>query len=307
MSCVKDRFNPLIIYINTLIENLNADCIPEEIDLVLDGGAFNGGYQLGILIYLNQLEKNKHINICKISGCSVGAIFGVLYIANRLDKGVEYYEKLLNHYSCNSNLTELSNVIKEFVNNYVDDVTIFNDKLYITYYDLENVQQKIVSTYKNKEELIEAMIKSSYLPYIIDGNLQYKECCDGFLPYIFPENKREILYICLHPFQKIKNMLCVKNENNVWPRVLTGIVDINNFLSNLKSEFCSYRNKWSLRETYFFRIKEFIVLLIILFINVLKKILENIPSGIKNNIYIERILVILKSLYKDIFRHIIIN
>ena len=61
MSGVKDRFNPLIIYINTLIENLNADCIPEEIDLVLDGGAFNGGYQLGILIYLNELEKNKHI------------------------------------------------------------------------------------------------------------------------------------------------------------------------------------------------------------------------------------------------------
>ena len=81
---------------------------------------------------------NKHININKISGCSVGAIFGVLYIANRLEKGVEYYEKLLNHYSCNYNLKNLSEFIKEFVNNFIDDITIFNNRLYITYYHLEN-------------------------------------------------------------------------------------------------------------------------------------------------------------------------
>lgn len=301
----ENKLDPLKVYVNTLIENLNKD-IPDNIDLILDGGAFNGGYQLGILIYLKQLEAKKSINIGRISGCSVGAIMGAMYVGNYLDQGIKYYEKILDHYRCNSNLVKLSSLVTEFVYKYVDDVSIYNDKLYINYYNLQTVEQKVISRYKTKDDLIDAIIKSSYIPYVIDGNIHYKGCCDGFLPYIFPENDKQILYIYLQPLQKIKNMLYIKNEENVWPRLLTGIVDINNFFSGVKAEFCSYRNEWTLYDTYIFRIKELFVLIVVLSLNYLQKIIDNIPCGIKNNIYVIRILSILKSLYNDLFRHILL-
>ena len=43
-------------FINTLIENIPEKNLPPEIDLVLDGGAFNGVYMLGGLFYIKELE-----------------------------------------------------------------------------------------------------------------------------------------------------------------------------------------------------------------------------------------------------------
>ena len=50
------------ILINTLIENIPQENIPKEIDLVLDGGAFNGLYMLGGLFYIKEMEKRNKIN-----------------------------------------------------------------------------------------------------------------------------------------------------------------------------------------------------------------------------------------------------
>ena len=304
MSNKNSNLNPLRLYVNTLIDNLNKDKIPKDVDLILDGGAFNGGYQLGMLIYLKELENMKIINIDKVSGCSVGALMGAMYIGNYLDASINYYKKLLQYYRCNSDLIKLSSLITEFIYECVDDISIFNDKLYVTYYDLKTVKQIVVSKYETKDDLIDALIKSTYIPYVIDGNIQYKGCCDGFLPYIFPKNEKPLLFIYLQPLQKIKNMLYIKNEEDVWPRLLTGIVDINNFFLGTSSEFCSYVNNWSLCDTYIFRIKELIALLIVLGLNFIQRIFGNIPEGIKENAYVIRILTILKFLYKDIYRHI---
>ena len=110
------------LYINSLIDNLNKNSIPKNMDLILDGGAFNGGYQIGILLYLKELENLKLTNINKISGCSVGALLGTMYIGNCLDCGINYYKIILNYYRCNSDLCKLSSLITDFVNNNIDDV-----------------------------------------------------------------------------------------------------------------------------------------------------------------------------------------
>ena len=41
---------------------------PIEFDLVLDNGAFNGLYLLGILLYLKVLESKDRIKVTRISG-----------------------------------------------------------------------------------------------------------------------------------------------------------------------------------------------------------------------------------------------
>ena len=80
-------------YITSLIENIPVEQFPNgkitEIDLVLDGGAFNGIYMLGALFYIKELETQNKIKITRISGCSIGAVMGLMYLLNRLDLAME--------------------------------------------------------------------------------------------------------------------------------------------------------------------------------------------------------------------------
>ena len=49
----------LNVFIKSLIENIPNNHIPKNIDLVLDGGAFNGIYMLGGLFYIKELEQTR--------------------------------------------------------------------------------------------------------------------------------------------------------------------------------------------------------------------------------------------------------
>lgn len=80
-------------YVNSLIENINSNNIPKNIDLVLDSGAFNGIYMLGGLIYLRQMKNQNKININRISGSSIGSILGLLFIVDKLDLSIEICNK----------------------------------------------------------------------------------------------------------------------------------------------------------------------------------------------------------------------
>ncbi len=57
-----------------LLENLKNKKLNYELDLVLEGGAMNGAFEIGGLILLKQLEMEKKIKINRISGASVGGL-----------------------------------------------------------------------------------------------------------------------------------------------------------------------------------------------------------------------------------------
>ena len=66
-------------YVNKLIENLPESSKKlQNIDLVLDGGLFNGSYLVGALYFLKEMERRQYIKIDRISGCSIGSIVGFL-------------------------------------------------------------------------------------------------------------------------------------------------------------------------------------------------------------------------------------
>ena len=50
-------------FVNALIDNIDKENIPKEIDLILDGGAFNGMYMLGSVFYLKEMERREKIKI----------------------------------------------------------------------------------------------------------------------------------------------------------------------------------------------------------------------------------------------------
>ena len=76
-------------YTKKLVDNLPKEYKnkknPIKLDLVLDGGVFNGSYLFGALYFLKEMESQKYMNIERISSTSVGSIAGLIYFIDCLD------------------------------------------------------------------------------------------------------------------------------------------------------------------------------------------------------------------------------
>ena len=302
-----DSLSPLKTYIAALIENVEKEKMPKNIDLILDGGMFNGAFEYGILLYLKELDNLKLIKIDRISGCSIGSIMGLLYLTNTLDENIHIYEEILTAFRQTLFLDKISQIIHNIVDKSVSNIEDLNNKLYITYYDITTMKQEITCCYKDKEDLIQKLIRSSYIPYITDGNLQYDDkYLDGFSPFIFTKTEKKTLFINLATYKRIKKMIFVKNEVNIWPRLLSGVIDANNFFTGSSSDFCSYVNNWGITDFSLIRIREIIIILIILLIKFSLFVNKKIPENMKNNIYLTRFQEIIGRFYKDIFSYLIL-
>ena len=296
-------------YVNKLIENLPDDIKNNKstlnIDLVLDGGAFNGSYQIGALCFLKEMENRKYIKIKRVSGCSVGSIVALFYFLNKLDLFEHVYQICYHNLKTNYNLQtlkDLKNILKEYM---PDDLyTKINNKLYITFYNVTKREKVIKKTYKNNDDIINTIIKSSFIPIIIDGNLLYKNSfVDGINPYIFKiKPNRKILYLDLFGLDKISNLLNVKNESNNFHRILSGLLDIHNFyIKQSNTNMCSYVNEWTLTNHVSYIIKYAIEKICIYIIYLLIYIKNTIPfslyNSIQESIIYKLILKIVKELY----------
>ena len=295
-------------YIYALTQNLNQKLIPENINVIVDGGAFNGAYAIGTLLYLKQLEKQKLTTINKVSGTSIGAILSFLFITDSLFENINWFETILNDFRSTSNLKKTHEIIKNLVNENIDDVKVLNDKLFITYYDTNQMQQIVTNKYNSKEELIDILTRSSFIPYLIDGNPFYKDIySDGITPHIFnQDNTNTSIFINLMSFKIIKDSMCTKNEKNIWSRLMIGVVDANNFFTNKKSDLISSINEWKSYDFLFLRGREILYVLFLFTIKYYISLQYIIPISLSNNKYLLRIIDIIKLLLKDILSFVIL-
>lgn len=295
-------------YIYALTQNLNQKLIPENINVIVDGGAFNGAYAIGTLLYLKQLEKQKLTTINKVSGTSIGAILSFLFITDSLFENINWFETILNDFRSTSNLKKTHEIIKNLVNENIDDVKLLNDKLFITYYDTNQMQQIVTNKYNSKEELIDILTRSSFIPYLIDGNPFYKDIySDGITPHIFnQDNTNTSIFINLMSFKIIKDSMCTKNEKNIWSRLMIGVVDANNFFTNKKSDLISSINEWKSYDFLFLRGREILYVLFLFTIKYYISLQYIIPISLSNNKYLLRIIDIIKLLLKDILSFVIL-
>jgi hypothetical protein len=267
-------------YVNKLIENLpkNPKKSPLVIDLVLDGGVFNGSYLFGALHFLKEMEKRNYIRIDRISGCSVGAIAGYLYFADGLELFIKLYKIVNKEFKKKHTLKSIKNIKKYFSEYYKEDILKkINNKLFITYNNAKNCKKYVKCNYANYNDLINTIIKSSFFPYLINGNILYKDkYLDGISPYIFnTEKDKKILYLELFTSDKISGMINIKNEKTNYHRVLSGLLDIHNFfIKERRTSMCSYVNDWSVIDKTYYKIKDIlekIIIYIIYFISIIKK------------------------------------
>jgi hypothetical protein len=73
---------------------------------------------------------------------------------------------------------------------------------------------------------------------------------DGLTPYIFkPDKNKKILYLDLYGYDKICNIINIKNEKNIFNRLLYGLLDIHNFfIKQTKTNMCSYVDSWNILD-----------------------------------------------------------
>jgi hypothetical protein len=243
----------ILIYIQQLIQNMPKNInMPIELDLVLSGGAFNGSYILGCLYYIKELEKQNLVKIKRISGSSIGSILGLLYFSNQLDLFTYFYDDTFKSFKKNKNLSTLMDFKQKLKDKLPLNICdIVKNKLYICFNNIKLCKKYTKNKYNNVDELLEYIIRSCYVPYLIDYNSCYKnKYIDGMLPYLFKKiDNRNILYINVITHDKLFDVINVKNETINLHRILTGIIDIHLFfIKGQNTIMCSYIKKWFVYE-----------------------------------------------------------
>ena len=297
-------------YVIKLIENLPDDIKnvnePIKMDLVLDGGIFNGSYHVGALYFLKEMEKRKYIKIERISGCSVGSIVGFLYFIDSLDLMPKLYDLINKEFRQTYNLKLITELKKHLSEHIPSDICErVNGRLYITYNNIKKGTKPVKSVYKDADDIINTIIKSSYIPYLIDGNVLYEnKSVDGITPFIFKERENKILYLDLFGSDKLGNLLNVKNEKSNYHRILSGLLDIHSFfIKKSNTPMCSYVNDWSYSNICFNHIKTIIERICIYLIHVLIFIKTNISEQFKETVLYK----ILSKISYDVFIIILEN
>jgi hypothetical protein len=289
-------------YVNKFIDNLPETSRKfQKIDLVLDGGLFNGSYLVGALYFLKEMERRKYIKIDRISGCSIGSVVSFLYFIDALDIMPKLYDIINREFKNNLNLNSIK-LLKTFLKDRIpsDICCKIKGRLFICYHDIKKRKKVVKSRYKNIDEIIDTIIKSCYIPLLIDNNMLYKnKYIDGMNAFIFKkENNKKILHMELLGYDKFLYAFNIKNEKTNFHRILSGLLDIHSFfIKNSKTSMCSYVEDWNMINKCNHNLKllfEIVFVYIMYLINYMKKY---IPNDIKDNLIVK----IISKINFDIF------
>ena len=153
---------------------------------------------------------------------------------------------------------------------------------------------------------MDAIVKSSFLPFLIDNNMFYKKkYVDGMNAYIFNKNKdKKILHMELFSLDKFTYAINIKNEKTNFHRIMSGLLDIHCFfIKKSNTSMCSYVDEWNIFNQFNYIIKiliEKIVIYILYLINYFKKYLS---KDFNDNLIVK----IISKLTFDIFSLILEN
>jgi len=182
-----------------------------EYGLVLAGGGTKGAYQVGIWKALQELQ----INVTAITGTSIGALNGALFLQNDFNTVVKMYENIkidnimkVEGVNSNKNIFDLSNILnlassykkqkgidntplREMIKQYIDMDKLYNSDIdfgLVTY----SVKNKTpLQKFKNeipKEQMEDYLLATSCFPIFKPQVLNGEEYFDGGLYDNIPSN-----------------------------------------------------------------------------------------------------------------------
>ena len=278
--------------VNELVNNIDKldDSGVKEINIILSGGAFNASYTAGCLYFLRELKERELIRINKISTCSASSLLGVLFMIDKMDV---FVDKLYKH--CEESFKDNKRVIfsddsmsclLEMVRSELseDVLSIINNKLYITYFDVVECRRVVTCEYKTVDELLSVIRRSCFIPYLtMDKALDEGRYLDGGTPYIF--NREECkegvknLYINVITLNNIVDAVVIKKDKTNIHRILSGVLDIHNFFfRGKKTSMCCYVEDWSISRKINFKMIEWRIYCVCIFFYILMKLKVWIPE-----------------------------
>jgi hypothetical protein len=276
-------------YVNRLVDDLDSikyTSEPIQLDLVLEGGVFNGSYLVGALYFLREMERRKYIKINRISGCSIGSVLAFLYLINGLDSSAdlydEVYKKIKQTYSLEC-VKDLKKMLQDAIKKNEDVCKIVNNKLFITYHDISKQTKPVKSVFRDIDDIIDNIIRSCFVPLLIDGNLTYKKkYIDGIIPFVFEPNPEatltKILYLNICGYDRFTHIFNVKNEASNFHRMMTGVLDVHHFyIKQQNNNMCSYVDEFSIKHNITYKIKQTLEKIIVLYINILVYLQSIVP------------------------------
>jgi hypothetical protein len=238
------------------------------VDLVLDGGSFNGAYTLGALRYFKALEKRGRLRVVRLSGCSAGAFLAVAYATDTLDSVAVWGRRMMDDFRQSQCLRTLRSRSSDWVENYIDADQLEGlcRRVTITYHDSDNKKQISTNAFDSKEALKEILVRSSYLPFLVDGKTCYQDrYFDGLTPMLFWEKARPSVFITAMVPGYLHGAIVVKGSNTISTRHLEGAEDLHSFfMIGQPSRFCSYVDKWSFCRVVMFRLRSLLGLLFLM-------------------------------------------
>ena len=286
MSKSENDVDYLKSYIDAVTKNsMNDVTKPKEIDLVISGGAFNGGYGYGALLYLRSLEDKNKVKVHRISGCSIGSLLAIDHLSNRSLNLEELYTSLQRCLRDNGKLYVLREIVEKVVDNALEDKDFFKkakDRLFITRTNMSNGAHEVVDNFESRDDLIDAVFSSCYIPYLVDGQSRYREkYIDGIVPYLFTDSERPSLYIDLMCMSKFHKMIVTMREVNPHSRIIDGANDASKFFNENGCGICSWTNKWGIGQIFAFRMTHLILYILASVLDILSN--STIPSVISDS------------------------
>lgn len=287
-----------------------------HLDIVVEGGAFNGSYFIGILYFLKELEKKGRIKVHRFSACSVSTICSILYIIDRLDLFENIYRRGLDIFKRDGRLDVLTiifDIIKQ-----ASDKNLFkrlNNRLYMTYYDVKNCRHIVKCKYKSNEHLFECISRSSHIPFVIDMNIaRHGRYIDGQQPYFFKEkpnayedNGRKMLCISLITYSNITTLtstINVKNENNSIHRVLSGTLDVHTFfMTGIPTQMCCFKHNMPITINIQNKIKRLLLILIGYLISIIIYLYRYVGDDMMTTFIGKVFKITTEDIYKTFIQH----
>tara|TARA_B100000902_G_scaffold36976_1_gene44216 strand:+ start:5039 stop:5971 length:933 start_codon:yes stop_codon:yes gene_type:complete len=302
--------NLLETYVKTLVDKADLKNIPskKDVDLVFDGGAFNGAIEQGIAMYIKELEHANKMNVCRVSGCSVGAFIALIYITNKNLDVEQMFVGISEHFKSTLNLQEYTECAKKLVYEHItdEDLNMLNGILHIVYYDMDISKQVVENQFKTKEHLYNCLLRTSHIPFVSNTEMKCEgRYIDGLAPHIFRDGQREVLFISTLTRHKISRAFVSHTEVNCSSRLLCGVADADEFFTRGSSEMCSWTRDWWFHDYIWLRFRELFFFLVIWIINVILHLKHSAPEFLTDSLISHGIQKGVIGLFTDFAYHIL--
>jgi hypothetical protein len=265
---------------------INKNIFPNGLYLNLSGGGYGSFYQAGAVSVLKILCERYHTKINKIFCTSCGSVISVLLLTAFHDPSIDVasFTKMFRDVMKNEKyITE--NIHQILIDKLPENIhEIANNRLVVSLYviDFMRIRKVRVSEFKDKMDLIDAVVASCTIPMITSRGLwtwRNQYAFDGFTSV--PDEP--VIYInALKCGMSYKDLFVYNDHNTYESYSWKGIIETERFLNDQNyhpKALYMYTPKKKLRTTY--KILIFIVYICIFLYYKNKKMYESIHKIIR--------------------------